>query len=109
MVWASGVGSEVKGYETFVAVSAADINATKVSDHDLVATVAVSADGQAAFFLLKHSLAEEFSAHKGVGKSPGGLWVSLEHPLKRQVVGYGYDCFSPLGCPAELLSEAIGQ
>ena len=79
---AFGGRSQVKGYQTFVAVGAADINATNIADNDLVATVAVPADGQAAFFLLKHSLAEQFTAHKGIGKAPRGRTGFLEHPGK---------------------------
>ena len=75
-------GLEVKGYKTLVAVGAANVNAANVADNDLVGLVAVSADGQAAFWLIKHGLTEQLTTHKGVGEAPCGASGFLEHPGK---------------------------
>ena len=75
-------GSNIKGYKTLVAVGAAYVNAANVADNDLVGPVAVPADGQAAFFLVKHGLAEQLTTHKGVGEAPCGPARFLEHPGK---------------------------
>ena len=111
MIWLSKsgrdevAGLEVKGYETLVAVGAANVNAANVADNYLIRPMAVAADGQAAFFLVKHSLAEQFTTHKGVGEAPCRPSGFLEQASKGQMMDNGYDCLSPLGSPAELLGK----
>ena len=102
-------GSNIKGYKTLVAVGAANVNAANVPDNDLVGPVAVSADGQAAFFLVKHGLAKQLTTHKGVGEAPCGASGFLEQASKRQMMGDGHNCLGPVCDPAELLSKAISQ
>ena len=53
-------------------VGTADTDAAEGADGYFAMTMVVATNGQTAFGLGEHGLAEDFAAHEGIGEVPGG-------------------------------------